>query len=152
MGSRSKSTLFLIEQLIVIAVFAICSAACIRILTSAYFFAIDSRELSRALLAAESGAECYKAAAGDVFIVAELLGGVSGNADGAEAAFIYYDRNWRVSGESDAQYILRIINVNSDYLPSSHVSGDLSVIKLDGDEILSFAVAAADIFQRGDVR
>jgi len=44
MVRRSRSTLFLMEQLIVIAVFAICAAACVKILTTSYFMAKQTRD------------------------------------------------------------------------------------------------------------
>ena len=74
MNTRSKSTLFLIEQLIVIAVFAISAAACITILTSAYFTSVESRDIKNAILVAENVAETFKATNGSPESIAGLLG------------------------------------------------------------------------------
>jgi len=100
MNQRSKSTLFLIEQLIVVAVFAICAVACVSIMVSAYLNANDTRSISNALLRAESAAEVFKATGGDVDAIADILGGVSNNAYSfptSDYAFvtIYYDSAWQ---------------------------------------------------------
>jgi len=141
MRYRSKSTLFLIEQLIVIAVFAICATACIRIVTNAYFFAIDSRDVSNALIVAESGADTFKAVAGDFQKAAELLGGVSESIGSGMIIAVFYDDKWQLSQEEDAHYILQLIYDWSpqDFLPLYEV--ELSVAKISGDELIAFPVA-----------
>jgi len=141
MNTRSRSTLFLIEQLIVIAVFAICAAACARILTSAYFSSRDSRDMSNAILVAESSAESFKATGGDTRKVAELLGGVNGTVNGNAAAIIYYDRQWTVCGFDDAYYRLVLVNEGLDSGFVYLLSGSLKVEMLTGEEILAFPVA-----------
>jgi len=144
MTHRSKSTLFLIEQLIVIAVFAICAVACISILTSAYFTANDSKAAGHAILVAESGAEVFKATGGDTAAVADILSGYNGSAgSGASFVSVYYDSFWQVCGESGASYILHISaqtapGVNDITL----VTGELSVEKITGEGLVSFSVAA----------
>ena len=72
MAGRSKSTLFLMEQLVVIAVFAICAAVCVYILAVSYLMTVDAVDTRNALLVAESAAEMYKAFDGDVARIAEL--------------------------------------------------------------------------------
>jgi hypothetical protein len=135
---RSRSTLFLIEQLIVIAVFAICAAACARILTSAYFSARDARDLSNAILAAESSAEIFKASAGDFGKVAEIMGGLSGIVDGSVAAVIYFDSQWLVCGVDEAYYMLLLIDGAGS---APLLTGELTVENLQtGEEILALTV------------
>ncbi|MCL2425906.1 MAG: hypothetical protein FWD05_06170 [Oscillospiraceae bacterium] len=100
MNQRSKSTLFLIEQLIVVAVFAICATACISIMVAAYFNANESRSISDALLKAESAAEVFKATAGNPNAVADILGGVSNDAYAFPTSdyalvTVYYDSTWQ---------------------------------------------------------
>ena len=141
-SSRSRSTLFLMEQLIVVATFAVCAAACIKILTASYFMATETRDTSNAIRAAESSAECYKAVSGDIEMTARIMGGVAVNIDGSAAAVIYFDKDWRVSGEQDAAYLLRITDDGPAAGPAALSSGSLSVEKLNGGEILAFPVAA----------
>jgi len=141
MSYRSKSTLFLIEQLIVIAVFAICATACIRIVTNAYFYAIDSRDVSNALIIAESAADTIKAVAGDYNRAAELLGGFAESVDGAVSLYVYFDEGWQAGQEKDAHYVLRL---NYDWSPDNLLPlyvFELSVEKVSGEELVSFPVA-----------
>ena len=139
--NRSRSTLFLMEQLIVIATFAVCAAACIKILAASYFMATETRNMSNAIRAAENSAECYKAVSGDVEKTAQIMGGIPINIDGADAAIVYYDSNWRVCGEQGAVYLLRLVDTSPETGLAALASGDLSVEKLTGEEILAFSVA-----------
>ena len=141
MSTRSKSTLFLIEQLIVIAVFAICATACIRIVTNAYFMARDTRDVSNALIAAQCGADSFKAVAGDFEKTAMLMGGITENRDGAAVLVVYYDDRWQVSGKDNAYYILCLSTDRREAPPRDLISGKLSVEKISGGEILSIPVA-----------
>ena len=58
---RSRSTLFLMEQLIAIAVFAICAAVCVKILFVAHQKTVDAVDTRYALIIAENAAEIFKA-------------------------------------------------------------------------------------------
>jgi len=144
MTHRSKSTLFLIEQLIVIAVFAICAVACISILTSAYFTANDSKATSNAILVAESGAEVFKAAGGDADAVAYVLRGFAGIAgSGGSFVTVFYDSSWQVCGEVGASFVMHIMadaTAGSDVF--SLIQGELSVSKITGEELVAFPIAA----------
>jgi len=146
MNARSRSTLFLIEQLIVVAVFAICAAACVRIITSAYYTARDSRDVNNAIHAAESGAECFKAVAGDIGKTADILGGRVSDAGGEPAALVYYNAKWQVCAEADADasYMMRLTGAAAAPKTGSPllVSGELSVIRLTGEELIAFPLAA----------
>ena len=140
MKTRSRSTLFLIEQLIVIAVFAICAAACARILTAAYFDARDASDLSNAILVAENGAEIYKAVGGDLGLTAQLMGGITGSIDGAQAVIIHFDKNWIACGEQGASY--RLLLVSETGPNAGLLMGRLSVETSSGEEIIAFPIAA----------
>jgi len=145
MNKRSRSTLFLIEQLIVVAVFAICSAACARILTSAYFTAKESKDLSNAVLVAENAAESYKAVAGDIGKVVELLGGISTTAGDSATAVIYYDKHWQVCAIEEADYSLSVISEEPGPRSPGLLSGEIRVEKLTGQELAALKVAARSL-------
>jgi len=142
MNSRSKSTLFLIEQLIVVAVFAICAAACTRILAASYFMATETRDLSNAIHAAESGAESFKAVGGDIGKTARILGGAASDDGGAAVAVVYYDRHWQVSAEADAYYCLSLRARAPEPASPLLAPGELTVEKLTGERLIGFEVAA----------
>jgi len=141
MNNRSRSTLFLIEQLIVIAVFALCAAACARILSAAYFSANDSRDLSNAIHTAESCAEAFKAVGGDQEKVTEILGGTLGvNNDVNTVA--YYDGDWLVCGKENANYRVVLSVADPTIRDTQLLAGVVSVQKLGGEEIFAITVAA----------
>ena len=142
MNQRSRSTLFLIEQLIVVAVFAICAAACVKILASAFLTARESKDVSGAVLIAQSAVESYKSVAGDIGKVAQLLGGTSENVGNGIALTVYYDKQWQVCGKDDANYIMRLTNSQPEASTPHLLSGELLVEKLTGEELVAFPVAA----------
>ena len=143
MSSRSKSTLFLIEQLIVIAVFAICATACVRILTNAYFYAVDSRDVSNALIVAQSGADTFKAVGGDFGKAAGLLGGTINYRDGVTVIAVFYDDKWRVCGEENAHYVLSLASGYQEPIHPNLLESDLYVVRLTGSggKLVEFPVA-----------
>ena len=144
MTQRSKSTLFLIEQLIVIAVFAICAAACISILTVAYFHASDSKATSQAIIKAESTAEAFKAVGGDGDAVLDILGSTrnSGTKSGNQALIIYYDQSWQISNEDNAAFALFLAFYPTPDHYDELVRADLTVEKITGEELVAFPLAA----------
>jgi len=136
----------LLEQLIVVAVFAICAAACVRILADAHFTATMSRDISNAIHAAESGAESFKAVGGDIAKVAEIMGGVAKAADGVVTAIVFFDSNWQVSGEANAHYRLLLTAEQETRVPLL-MSGELTVERLTGENLISFPVASVTAIQ-----
>lgn len=70
---NSKSGLFLMEMIIVILFFSICSAVCVSIFAKARIMADDSRDLNNAVIRSSNIAEVYKAASGELSKTAWLL-------------------------------------------------------------------------------
>ena len=143
MTHRSKSTLFLIEQLIVIAVFAICAVACLSILTAAYFNANDSKAASHAILRAESAAEVFKATGGDHAKTSDILGGTGGMKSQYPAIAVYYDNVWQISNEENASYVLYIA-IYPTGESTGLVMSELSVEKVTGEELIAFPLAVRE--------
>ena len=151
MINRSKSTLFLIEQLIVIAVFAICAVACISILAAAYFNANDSGAVSNALLKAESGAEVFKATGGDLFATGDIIGNPDSAGYGAfrletgpSKLGIFYNKDWQLCEPGDASFILSIVTDanGSNTSDLQLITGTLTVERITGEELVAFPVVA----------
>ncbi|MCL2046855.1 MAG: hypothetical protein FWG88_10790 [Oscillospiraceae bacterium] len=151
MNTRSKSTLFLMEQLIVIGTFALCAAACVRIFASSYFMAVEARDLSYGIRVAESGAECYKAVSGDLVIAADILGGKIVDLDEHLQAVIFYDKDWELCDENDetASYALKLIGERESHDGMDFIQGSLVVSKLSGDDIISFPISTRYGHTRG---
>ena len=149
MTRRSGSTLFLMEQLIVIAVFALCAAACVSILTVSFIYARDSRNMSRALLAAESAADSFKALSGDVAQTAAVLNGFVYSSESGDHLTVYFDENWQTVYRADTdniQYVLRMSPLYNAGLTGLSMM-QLAVEEIGGDEILAFPVAARTAHQ-----
>jgi len=146
-NNRSKSTLFLIEQLIVVAVFAICAVACVRILTTAYFNSRDTRDISHAMIVAETVAESFKAVSGDFNRTASIIGGSVSNLDGYDAVIVYFDSGWHLIDSRNggqAYYVLHLIsNGNESENPRIH-AGQVTVSRVhyDADILIDFEVVA----------
>ena len=138
MNNRSRSALFLMEQLIVIAVFAICASACVKIFVNSYSTAVNTKDINNALLIAESGAECFKAVGGDVFEIADVLSGSV--MDGTDAVEVYYNKEYRVCPEDSAVYVMRLDGRYAEDLEALKF-GDISVRKITGEEIIAFTAA-----------
>lgn len=129
MSTRSKSTLFLTEQLVVIAVFALCAVACISILTASYYMATDANDTAEAMNAAQTLAEHFKAFGGADYFYPQHT--------------IYYNKDWRiVAYESDAEFTLTL---TADVLEhpdgSAYYGGTVVVSRADGMTLVELPVA-----------
>ena len=132
--NRSRSTLFLIEQLIVIAVFAACAAICVSILSASYLMADSSRGRASALQAAQSAAEIFKAVSGDAEAASRLMGGTG--------SVVCYDADWNVTGEGEAAYTLSFDFSAAPDIPGYPPSREISVKDSGGVEMISLSVSA----------
>ncbi|MCL2604965.1 MAG: hypothetical protein FWD90_10845 [Defluviitaleaceae bacterium] len=126
MNGHSRSNLFLIEQLVVILIFAVCSAVCVSIFVESYLMSKRTLEVNYAIRVAGNAAESYKA---------------SGGVDGV----IYYDSNWNVSDTDGAYFVLQITTLDNP--APSLTRAEIVVSRISGDELYRLTVAA-----RGDKR
>lgn len=118
--SSSKSSLFLIELLIIIAFFSVASVVCVRLFTQSHAISLQSRDLNRAVTVAQSAAESFKAAEGQPEEIARLLGG---RMERSGAVVVYYDENWQLAdAPEDRGYLLRI---------HTQIDGRLSVADIE---------------------
>ena len=140
MHNRSKSTLFLMEQLIAILVFAFCAAACVKTFVTSYMMVVESNDRNNALIVAESYAEGYKAVHGSLSEASAVLGGTVSSDE--HTLVVYYDKKWQACEAKDAFYILNLINRQQAEIEPTLVLGDISIVKSSGDEIISFTTAA----------
>lgn len=91
MVRHAKSGFFLLEMIISITIFALCSAVCMSLFVQARMISTRTKEVNMALLAAQSAAEGFKAANGAPGDAAEILG--CDLIDGG--LYINYDENWQ---------------------------------------------------------
>ena len=118
--NRSKSTLVLIEQLVVIAVFAICAAVCVFIIAVSFLMTREAVDTRNALTAAESAAERFKAL-------------------GSDDTVRFYDDNWRPTDADGAAFILRLYR-RDDNQPVARA--DILVQRACGHYLVSLSAAA----------
>ena len=87
---RSKAPLSVIEQLVMLLIFALAAAVCLRAFAWADTISRHSRDCDRALTRAQSAASVIRQTRGDVHAAAELMGGSVREG----SLIIRYDENW----------------------------------------------------------
>ena len=122
MNTRSKSSLFLIELIIVILVFSLSAAVCLRMFFQSRLISNESRNISQAALAVQSVADSYKSQGGDYEKTAKLLGGTIQD----EKIYFYYSSIWeRVEGENGALFIIDVTQSSPQHKESIVTASDL---------------------------
>ena len=141
MNGHSRSILFMMEQLVVILVFAVCSVVCVSIFVESYLMEQRTLETKNAILTAGSGAESYKASGGRAGDAIAALGGIAGAVYSGDPA-VFYDDKWNPCAEDQAVYVLRIIRLyegDSLLLPA-----EITVGRIDGDELFTLPVTVSN--------
>ena len=136
-GGRGKSSLFLMEQLVVIGVFALCAAVCVKIITLSFIMTADAVDTRYALLAAENAAEGHKALPGNAEALAALLGGhVQPDMYGV---IVYFCEAWQPANSASAAFVLRAEKTRGQML----IASDITVTRLRDENVLVQLHAAA---------
>ena len=102
MRTRSRTTLFLMELILMTLVFALATAVCLRVFVFADLTSENSRNLSNAALQAQSVAECWKASGGDLQQTAHLL---SARPDG-QTLRLLWDQDWQEVDSGKWRFLL----------------------------------------------
>ena len=134
---RSKTPLALMEQVIMILVFALAAALCLRVFVLAEKISQNSEDLDRAVLLCQNAAEALKAAGGSAARAQEAvmpsLGAVP-SGDGWQAD---YDENWNPAAPDG---IYRLVS-RSEPAPAAGLAAvALQVFGKDGRELFSLTV------------
>lgn len=143
--AKSKANLFLIELVIMLMFFAVAAAICLGIFSQAQLTSQKANSLSNASLKAQSAAECYKAANGDLNEAALLLGG---EVDENGSLMLCYDGKWQqvplnAGGSSGKQQPECRFVIEIAALPDGGAA--LSVTNREKDElILAFSLGAVE--------
>ena len=106
---KNKAPLVLMEQLVMVLVFALAAALCVRAFALADSQSKQLETCDRALLEAQNAAETLKSCGGDYREAAELC---RGNWDGTTMQ-IFYDENWQAAEEETAVYTLAVTPAES---------------------------------------
>lgn len=143
---RSASSLFLIELIVAIGFFAVASAVCLQLFVQARLLSLDSTDLSRATLAAQSSAEGFRAADGSLSDAARLLGG---SLEGENSLLLWYDAAWQPTTKQNAAYQLVL---TADQTATRPIKADIALQRLsDSRELYRLSVKTPGDSLKGGV-
>ncbi len=109
--NESKAPLVLMEQVIMLLVFALVSAVCIQAFALARTTSIRMSDRDHAMNISQTLAETVKACSGNT---EEICGQLDGAMDGEQLVF-YYDSDWKeVSAAADASFRTTFVPEESD--------------------------------------
>ena len=124
---RNKSTLVLIEHMIMLLVFALAAAVCLRLFALAGKMSRTNEATDRAVLVAQNAAEQIKR--DGIHRFAEQTGA---KAESGTAWSLFYDENWELVPEESGKFILNIAEAEeTEYLFRAEI-----VVCTDGEEEL----------------
>lgn len=137
---RGKASLVLMEQLVMLLVFALAAAVCLRVFVSSDQLSRRIQAQDRAAELAQNAAETLRHAGGDFQTAAQLLGAQSWNED---ALMIDYDSDWALAHES-MRYTLGVSRLSSD-VPLLGRAQVWCRDEVDGQELLRLDVAWQEV-------
>lgn len=111
---KSKAPLAMMEQIVMLAVFALAAALCLQAFVKSDRMSKDSEARDRAMTLCQSAAEAVRHSGGDLEKAAELLGIPYGAYAQEEPAFsAHYKEDWTLSDTREYTYVLRSEPVDS---------------------------------------
>lgn len=131
---RSKAPLVMMEQLVMVLVFALTAALCVQIFVLSEKLSIKASATDRASLMAQNVAERMKADEPMLFLEASDATKMSQG-----VWRLTFDENWNVSKDENAAYYMEICFEKEEVLFWSAI---ITVFAQDGTELFSVPVAA----------
>jgi len=135
---RSRTPLVLMEQLMMVLVFALAAALCLQGFALAHRLSDEDAARDRAITVVQNAAEVLKACGGDCSAAAQQLYGVGSTDSGC----VCYDAHWQVTDPgADAVYRLEL-----EHLPRTQVGlgqAEVRVVKISDASDVLFSVTAA---------
>lgn len=129
MKGRSKTPLSLIEITVMILVFSVCAAVCMKLFVSAGEKARFSGDLSRAAALAQTAADTYRACGGDLEETGARL-----PADCRDGVLtLWLDEDWQACGAAEGAFCLTLADGDT---------AAISVRGADGGELFALEVKA----------
>lgn len=111
---RSRSSLAMMEQIIMLLVFALAAALCLQAFVKSDQMSRSSEARDRASTLCQSAAEAVRYSGGDLEQAAELLGIPYGAYAQEEPAFsAHYYEDWTLSDTREYAYVLRVERMDS---------------------------------------
>ncbi len=111
---RSKAPLAMMEQMVMILVFALAAALCLQAFVTSDRMSRESEARDRAAVLCQNAAEAIRHSGGDLAAAAEQLGLAYGAYAQEEPAFsAHYNEDWTLSATREYAYCLRAEAVDS---------------------------------------
>ncbi len=113
---RHRSSLFLLELILVIFFFSLASAVCIQLFVKAHLTEQETKALNHAIPLAESAAEAFHSVSGNLEELRSLFPEGHLSEDGGSFQ-VFYDKDWHPAEDGEGVYVLAI--VPGDALPAA---------------------------------
>lgn len=131
---KSKSPLVMIEQMVMVLVFALAATLCVKMFVLSGNLADKYEDIDWAVLAAQNVAEECKAVG-----ITQYLAGSGAVQTGEDSWTLFLDENWKESDEKNADYSILIdCKEENGWLWQA----DITVYSVTGEELFSIPVAA----------
>ena len=138
---RSKAPLALMEQLVMVLVFALSAALCVQVFVLSDRTSRRNEARDRAVLAAQNAAEEVKSVRGDFAQAAALYGGTwNGQLWGRS-----YDKNWKP--DNGTAYNLLVVPADSGEALLG--AAEVTVYTAEGDLLFTLSVAWQEVADHG---
>ena len=140
---RSKAPLAMMEQLVMVLVFALAAALCLQVFVLSDKTSRRNEARDRAVLEAQNTAEELKSLRGDFAQAAELYGGAFDGQTWGRS----YDADWEREDGSEAAY--HILATRTDSGDPLLGCAEVTVFTAEGDLLFSLPVAWQEVTDRG---
>lgn len=131
---RSKNPLALMEQVLMILLFALAAAICLKSFVTARNMSVQSVLRDHASAICQTTADAVKCEKGNMQAVKELIN-IEETSEGYEA---YYDGDWNLTQKEEGVYTLRVcLDTSDEFLGCAKVT----MIDNQGGEIFAIATA-----------
>lgn len=140
---RSKAPLAMMEQLVMVLVFALAAALCLQVFVLSDKISRRNEARDRAVLEAQNTAEALKSLRGDFARAAGLHGGTF---DG-QTWSLFYNADWEWEDGGDAAY--RILAVCADSGDPLLGCAEVTVYTAEGELLFSLPVAWQEVTDHG---
>jgi len=127
--NKSKSSLFLMELILAILIFAIAGAVCIQIFVKAHLISEKTQILNQSVTLCESAAELFYGYDGDLSQMQIQLDSQGLSEVSPGSLFIYFDDSFNVCNKESAIYSLNI----SESVSNNMMNCDIKMIHISDD-------------------
>lgn len=138
---RSKTPLAMMEQLLMLLVFALAALVCLQVFVFSGQTSRRNEARDRAVLEAQNAAEELKSLRGDMILAAKLYGG---SCDGQTWSWTY-DENWERDGGDDYCVLVTRSDSGEPLLGAAQVT----VSTAEGDQLFALPVAWQEVADHG---